>query len=177
MAKTTTFFIVRLLAYTKAMRFAKPTATFVAKSKESHIISLALAGLLIIMVVAQLFTFEDFPDVIANMWLPGGEGLASVIAAVIVIMEVFALPFLLGMRLSAAMRTASMVLGWMVIVTWTAISLWQNGSVNIIGNAGILGDTVPLPVGWWSVFVFVAIGVLMAWANWGAWSMAGKNGK
>lgn len=172
MAKTTTFFIVRLLAYTGAMIvFAQPTAAPVPKSKESRIVSLALAGPLTLMVVAQLFTFEDFPDVIANMWLPGGEGVADVLAALVVSAEVFSLPFLLGMRLSAAMRVVSMVLGWSVVVFWIAVSLWQNITISVIGNTGILGDTVSLPVGWWSVFVFIAVGVLMAWASWGMWPM------
>jgi len=178
MAKTTTFFIAGLLAYTGAMIvLAQPTAAPISKSKESRIVSFALAGLLVFMVVAQLFTFEDFPDVIAGMWLPGGEALATVLAASIVSTEVFALPFLLGIRLSVAMRVVSMVLGWLVIAAWIAVSLWQNITANFISNTGILGDTISLPVGWWSVFVFVAIGVLMAWASWGMWPITGKASK
>lgn len=177
MAKMTTFFIVCLQAYTGAMIFAKSTTAPIPRSKNSRIIGTVLAGLLVIMAVAQLFTFEDFPGVIADMWLPGWENFAAVLAAVIVTAEVFAVPFLLGMRLSIAMRIVSMVLGWVVVAVWAAISLWQNMTANTIGNAGILGNTASLPVGWWSVFVFAAMGVLVVWASWGMWPVVGKTGK
>lgn len=125
-----------------------------------------------IMAVAQLYSYEDFPAVLSAMWLPGGDSFAMVLAALLVVYEVFALPFLLGMRLSPAMRIISMVFGWLTVAWWLYITLWQNLSANIIANNGLLGATVPLPVGWWSVLFIAALGILSAWASWGMWPIS-----
>jgi len=142
------------------------------KTKNVRSVSIALAVILVVMVVAQLFTFEKFPDVIASMWLPGGDASDYIYAAIIVCLEVLALPFLLAMRLSLAMRCMSMVSGWLVVAFWLLVSLWENLTINIIGNGGFLGATVSLPVGWWSVFFGVALAILAGWASWGMWPLS-----
>jgi hypothetical protein len=149
--------------------FVKSTSAPRPKTKNIRTISIGLAAVLVVMVVAQLFTFETFPNVIAGMWLPGGETVAPIRAAVIVTLEVFALPFLLSMRLSPAMRVASMVVGWMVILAWLVTALWTNLSSHVVANNGMLGDTVSLPVGWWSVLFCISLGLLAAWSAWGMW--------
>jgi hypothetical protein len=149
--------------------FVKSTPASAPKTKNIRPVSLGLAAVFIVMVVAQLFTFETFPKVIANMGLPGGEGVASIRAALIVTLEVVALPFLLSMRLSPAMRVVSMVSGWLVVTAWLAASLWLNLSTSIASNSGLLGDTISLPVGWWNVLFCLSLGVLAAWSAWGMW--------
>ena len=129
------------------------------------------------MVVAQLFTFEEFPDVIASMWLPGGAALAPLRAALIVTLEVTALLFLLSQRLSPAMRIVSMVAGWLVVAAWFGVVLWENLTINTIANGGFLGATVPVPVGWWSVFFSIALGILIGWVSWGMWPFRRKKAK
>jgi hypothetical protein len=158
------------MAYTASMSyFVQATAAPRPKTKNIRTIGLALAGIFVLMAVAQLFTFEEFPDAIKAMWLPGGEALAPVRAALIVVFEVGAIPFLLGMRLSPAMRIASMVSGWLVVAGWLVASVWQNFSTNVIANSGLLGASVKLPVGWWSILFCLALGILAAWAAWGMW--------
>lgn len=147
------------------------------KTKNVRTISIALATVLTVMVVAQLFTFEKFPSVIEEMWLPGGDAVASVRAALIVVFEVGAIPFLLFMRLSPAMRVASMVSGWLAIAAWFGVSIWQNVAGNVIANSGLLGATVKLPVGWWNVLFCVALGTLAAWTAWGMWPLSKKREK
>lgn len=137
------------------------------KTKNVRKISLLLAGILLAMVVAQLFSFEKFPNVIADMHLPGGEVFAKLRAALIVTFEVFALPFLLGMRLSPAMRIVSMVAGWAVVMGWLAAAILMDKTV----NSGLLGATVPLASGWWMIFFVVGLGVLVAWSAWGMWPL------
>jgi hypothetical protein len=164
-----------VIPYTMTMSFfVKSTSAVVPKTTNVRFISLGLAAIFTTMAVAQLFTFEKFPDVIMQMWLPYG-GLALILAAFIVTLEVVALPFLLFMRLSPAMRVVSMVAGWLGVVAWLGISLWENISGSITANSGLLGDTISLPVGWWSVLVCVALGVLMAWASWGMWPFASRH--
>jgi hypothetical protein len=161
------------LAYTTGMSFfVDSTPAVKPKTENVRTMSVALAAIFMIMAVAQLYSYEDFPATLAAMWLPGGESFAMVLAALLVIYEVFALPFLLGMRLSPAMRVISMVFGWLTVAWWLYITLWQNLSGHIIGNSGLLGATVPLPVGWWGVLFIVALGVLSAWASWGMWPIS-----
>jgi methylamine utilization protein MauE len=156
--------------------FVQSTSAPRPKTKDVRTISLALAAVLIVMAVTQLFTFENFPDVIQEMWLVPGS-MASVVAAMIVILEVVALPFLLGMQLSLAARAVSMAAGWLVLAGWFILLVWQNVSGNVTTNSGLLGDTISLPVGWWSVFLLVALGILAAWASWGQWPFATKKAK
>src|SRR5689334_10523404 len=106
--------------------FVESTPAAKPKTKNVRPVSLGLATALVVMVVAQLFTFEMFSTVISGMRLPGGHVMTSVYAALIVSLEVAALPFLLGMRLSPAMRIMSMVAGWMAVVGWFIASLWSN---------------------------------------------------
>ncbi len=147
------------------------TAASRPKTKNIRTVGIGLAAVFVVMAVAQLFTFEDFPETIAAMWLPGGDAVASVRAALIVTLEVAAVPFLLSMRLSPAMRFLSMVAGWLAIAAWFVASIWQNLSSGVIVNSGLLGPTVKLPVGWWNMLFCVALGILAAWAAWGQWPL------
>lgn len=145
------------------------------KTKNIFAISLLTVVLLIVMVVTQLFTFEDFPAVIATLDLPGGTVTARVFAAVLVIAEVFALPFLLAMRLSPLFRIVSMICGWLVAVVWLKLSLWENVIASSDSQSGIFGATLPLPGGWWSVFFSLALFVLIVWTSWGMWPFKRKH--
>jgi hypothetical protein len=129
---------------------------------------MALAACFIMLAVAQLYKYEEFPDVLAGLGLPGGVVWAPLYAALIVIGEVLAVPFLLRMRLSPAMRIVSMASGWLVIGLWLIIAITGNLS-GYAGNSGVLGATLPVVLGWWTVFVFAALGVLAGWSAWGMW--------
>ena len=139
------------------------------KTKNIVGISYLATGFITVMVVMQLFTFENFPALITSLWLPGGEGAAKILAAIVVTLEVLALPFLLRMTLSPLFRMTSMVFGWLVAAIWIFLSLWENLMVSSISVSGIFGTTIPLPVGWWNVLLSVALGILIAWASWGMW--------
>lgn len=152
--------------------FLQSTVAPEPKTRDVKIVSVALAAVFVILAVAQLYSYEDFPDVIASLWLHGGRPFAELCAALLVTGEVVAVPFLLGMRLSPAMRIVSMVAGWVIIAVWLKIAVVINVSDNAITNSGVLGATVPLTPGWWMVCVFVALGVLSAWASWGMWPLS-----
>lgn len=158
------------MAYTASMSvFVQATPAPKPKTKNIRTVGVALAGVFVIMAVAQLFTFEKFADVISAMWLPGGDGVSSVRAALIVALEIGAVPFLLAMHLSPLMRICSMAAGWMAIAAWFATTIFQNISSSVIVNSGLLGATVKLPVGWWNTMFCIALGILAAWAAWGMW--------
>lgn len=131
-----------------------------------------LAGIVIVLALSQLFSFEKFPDAIRALALPGiDEGYAVLVAALIAIAEVLAVPFLLRMRLSIAMRVVSMVAGWLVALWWVFVTLWQNMMPAGQSGVGFLGATVTAPVGWWAVCLMLGVGILVAWASWGMWPL------
>lgn len=130
------------------------------------------AAILVVLVVLQLFGFSKFAGVIDDMWLPGVNGASSkLMAALVVTMEVFAVPFLLRMRLSPAMRVVSMVFGWLSVAWWLYVLIWQNVTVTAISNTGLLGSALTVPTGWWSVCFMLGVAVLAAWASWGLWPL------
>lgn len=124
----------------------------------------AYVAIIVIMTVAQLFSFEKFMPLLESFGLPGEAW-----ATVLVVCGVLAVPFLLRMKLSTAMRWVSMVAGWIVAVGWLIITVWVNVAVPGVENMGLLGASVPLLPGWWAVFVVAGMGVLAAWASWGLW--------
>jgi hypothetical protein len=148
--------------------FVQPTLPPTPKTNTVQKVSLFLAAIIIVMVVAQLFSFEDFPDILSALSLPGGELLAKVWSAIIVTLEVATLPFLLSMVLSPAARIVSMLAGWFSVTGWIVISFWAAMTEGMT-NVGFLGATAPLVGGWWTVFIALGLGVLMAWASWGMW--------
>jgi hypothetical protein len=157
--------------------YVSPTPPPRPKTEAVRTISIALAGIFVLMAVAQLFTFEKFATVISAMWLPGGDIMTPIRAAVIVTLEVAAVPFLLSMRLSPAMRVISMVAGWCTILAWFSASVWQNTSGNVIANSGFLGATAKLPVGWWSILLCAGLAILAGWSAWGMWPFAKSSRK
>ena len=120
------------------------------------------------MAVAQLYKYEKFPEVFTGIGLPGGVVWSPIYAALIVTGEVLALPFLLRMSLSPAMRLVSMVAGWLVVAGWLAITITTNVA-GYTGNSGILGATLPTVSGWWTVCLFMVLGVLAGWCAWTMW--------
>jgi len=130
------------------------------------------AIILIVFVLAQLFTFDDFLILLDSFWLPGGKPVACLLGSIIVVCEVFAVPFLLNVKMSPLMRDISMVLGWLVPIIWLKLSLWLVLTVNAVSNIGLLGTKIRLMPGWWAVFFSVALGVLAFWSSWGLWPLA-----
>jgi hypothetical protein len=155
--------------------FAKTTAAPEPKTRRAFHIALLYAVLLTGMALAQLYTFDEFIEIIPSLSLPVGEALGYLIAPLIVVLEVFALPFLLRMRLSPAFRFVSMLFGWGVPLVWLAISLWLVVTAQPVVTIGFLGGIGELAPGWWAVLVSVALGILAAWASWGMWPVARRS--
>ena len=170
-ATKNTHIVVRTTwTYTKSMSiFVKSTHALKPRTRDSQNIAYLYAAILIIFVLAQLFTFDNFLTLIESFWLPGGAPIAHLLGGIIVVSEVFALPFLLGMKLSLLMRVISMVLGWCSAIVWLKISLWLVLTTNAVSNIGYLGTAVRLIPGWWAVFFGIALVILSAWSSWGLW--------
>lgn len=147
-------------------RVSEPT-----KPKTENVKSVALlyAGILTVLALMQLFNFTNFITLVESFWLPGGLPFAYFLSAFIVVAEVFALPFLLRMRISGLFRFVSMIFGWIVPAAWFKLSLWLLFTTNAVSNVGLLGTTFDLTPGWWSVLFSLAMGILAIWASWGMW--------
>jgi hypothetical protein len=139
------------------------------RTKESKNVSYLYATILVVFVLAQLFTFDDFLRLVTSFYVPGGKAVSYFLASLIVSGEVLALPFLLGMSASPLMRVISMVLGWIVPAIWIFFAIWLNVTINAVTNIGFLGTVVNLTPGWWAVCFGIGMAILAAWASWGMW--------
>lgn len=155
------------------MKFALSEPANEPRVQTAPQVALLFASILIMMVLAQLFEFENFVPLLERFELPGGFGMAVLVAGVIVVSEVFALPFLLRMRLSPLMRIASMICGWVAVTLWLLLTVWLNLTLPGVETVGFLGTRIELPVGWWAVAFASALGVLCAWVSWGLWPTYG----
>lgn len=148
--------------------FVKPTTAAPARTDAARQIALLYAGILVLFLVAQLFTFEEFLELIPSFNLPVGA-LMYGLAPLIVVAELFALPFLLRMSMSPALRWVSMVCGWVAAAAWVGISWWVVGTQPGASTVGFLGAVGDLSPGWWAILVAIAMVILAVWASWGLW--------
>jgi hypothetical protein len=138
------------------------------RSKVSRNVAWVYTAVLIIMAVGQLFSFEKFIPIINNYGLPGGHGTATLFACLIVVAEVFALPFLVRMPLSPLMRWFSMFCGMLVAGLWIGLAVVGSG-VSGLDNTGMFGTKVPVPAGLVQIVIALGLGVLAIWSASGLW--------
>lgn len=149
--------------------FRTPTPAPVPKTKDVRRISTFYAAIIVIMVVAQLFTFEAFLELFASFGLPGGAVTGYTVAAVLVAAQVFALPFLLRMAMSPAFRWVSLVCAGLIADIWLFVTAWILLTERDVATIGFLGTVVDTMPGWWAFFIAIAFAILAVWSLWGMW--------
>lgn len=154
------------------IRFSQATKPPLPKSSRAVRVALLYASVLVVFAVAQLFSFEKFLPLVRDFALPGGRPVAYFLAAFIVTLEVFALPYLLRMQLSLTMRLLSMVMGWLVPLLWVGIALWLMLTGSTVTNIGFFGDVIVYAPGWLSVAVGLVLGGMAACVSRGMWPIA-----
>jgi hypothetical protein len=147
--------------------FATATPAPRAKSIHARAIAFLYAGIITVMLLAQLFTFEELIAHFISVDLPGGRAGAHLMAASIAAVELFALPFLLRMSLSPAFRVMSASCGWLVALGWVYVSIWTVVSAPEASTVGFLGTVIDLVPGWWAVFLSLGFLIMAAWSSWG----------
>jgi len=100
----------------------------------------ALAGVMVVMVLVHLFRIDTFVPLL-DQNLPGAEGWANVFAMLIILSELFALPFLLRMKLSPLAHIKSGALAVFAPLWWVLITVW---SWSMLDSTGELGEFVPV---------------------------------
>ncbi|NTW61517.1 hypothetical protein HGB24_02420 [Candidatus Saccharibacteria bacterium] len=159
------------------MKFAVASPAKQPKTKETENIAYILAFIFIIMVVCQLFSFDELLPLLSSLSLPGDRPTAYLLGGLIVTGEVLSLPFLLSMAMSQLMRFVSMVFCWFVPAIWIFLSIWQMISNKSADNIGFLGTVVNIRSGWLATLYMLAVMVLSIWASWGMWPLDSRKKK
>ena len=144
------------------------------KAEYVKYLSWTYALIVTVMVVLQLFAFEDFIPLLGEYILPSGLTTPTFVAVLIVAVEVFALPFLLHMSLSPLMRWLSLVCGLAVAGAWVKLSLWALWNDNILENSGLLGSKIAVPGGWLAALISFGLLALALVCIWGMWPRVNK---
>jgi hypothetical protein len=128
--------------------------------------SLYLALFFTVSALTQLYGFDSYPNVIASYDMPLLSDVNLLAAALLVCLEVFAIPWLLWMNLSYLMRIVSLVSAWLALLCWFIIGVWQSLVGFYIPNAGLFGAKIMLPQGWWLVSYSVVLLILLGYVTW-----------
>ena len=91
--------------------------------------------------IVHMFRIDTLVPLLDEV-VPGGSGWASTLAVMIVLAEVFALPFALRMKLSPLAHILSGYLLMLAPLLWLLISIWAAGTGS---STGQLGEFVHLP--------------------------------
>lgn len=111
--------------------------------------ALALASIYLLLIVTQLFSYEDFFAVMKGYGLPGGAATTVLPTGLLPLLEVVALPYLLSMRLSRRAWEISRAGMIAAPLLWLCVYVISLASGQQALPAGIFGATLPLPLTWW----------------------------
>lgn len=114
----------------------------------------AVAAFFVIITLAQLFAFIKMGDTIGQLVPAMSPRFDQVTAAVIVVLEVVALPSLLIVALSPAARVLSRVAGPLVLLVWYVLIYFGILTARI-PNSGLLGSDVHLPANFWVLLIVI----------------------
>lgn len=127
----------------------------------AHTRAFILAMVYLFLIVTQLFTFEKYAAITLGYGLPGGQIGAGIMAGLIPLLEIAALPGLLSMKLTPMWRTVSQWCAVLVGVLWAVLGIWLSIKYpQWGGESGLLGATFPTASGLWMVL----FGALLALA-------------
>jgi hypothetical protein len=122
----------------------------------------AAAVILALFAIIHLFRIDTLVPIVDNA-LPGGTGIAGTFVVFIVLAEVFALPFLLRVKLSPLAHICSGFLAVLAPLMWTLLAIWSfTGDFSI----GQLGEFVHVPSTWYVVvlnFVWLGFNFFVLW--------------
>ena len=103
----------------------------------------AVASLLVIMLLLQLFGYESLSSLLLVLLPFNDHKLTELLTAALVLAELLAVPYLLAMPLSPAMRVVCAACGAIVTLFWVFTQLTSAHA----GNSALFSDTVALPGG------------------------------
>lgn len=139
----------------------KVKATDPPKAKKPYTAKIlwALAAVVLGMALLHLVRIDNLIPVIEQTL---GEIGAPWFVAVVVIVEVFSLPYLLQMKLSPLFRIMSGLFVVLAPLMWTCLAIWAYGNDH---STGQLSSYVSLVSSWWLV------ALNLAWLGVGYWAL------
>jgi hypothetical protein len=118
----------------------------------------------LLLLITQLFTYEDFPAVIRTWSMPGGEPMVVFLAVILPLAELVSLPYLVSMNISPRILSLSRYATLTVGALWVIISLWLTIST-AVAESGLFGATISIPAGLWmlgyAVFLLITAVVIV----------------
>jgi hypothetical protein len=120
------------------------------------------AAVLAVMAILQAISFGKFKD-----WLDGvGVGWPALIAAVLIVAELFGAVSLLRLPMSAMVRKTGLVLAVLATGFWffKNIQLVSSGAADASGNSGFFGKYLTQAPGWWTVIEITVLLFLVIYA-------------
>lgn len=120
-------------------------------------LSYIAAGMLVLMVVLQLFSYESTVEMLASLIPDTFAFSAPAITAIIVTLEVFSLPYLLPVAVSRLAWQCALVMSWLVPLLWITLMLMALSPVETTGLVPIFGATLAMDLGTGSVCIMLAL--------------------
>jgi hypothetical protein len=110
--------------------------------------------MVVIMLTAQLFGYEDFATILSSVVQTSDASLLTILAGLIVIGELTALPYLLRMYMSLLLRLGS-ALSAIIVAGFWLLTAFTNAHAS---NSGLFSSTLELSGGLlaalWSTVLF-----------------------
>lgn len=122
------------------------------------------ASLIVLLVLAQLFHFEQLPGAFVEMGVPNYELLSRFVAMLIVIVELAALPYLIGMPLSKRWMRLSRASVLGIGLVWVAVVAWSFGAGATDSVAAVFGTALSITSGEWLLWFAILFAVLLSFA-------------
>ena len=139
------------------MKFATATLPPKIKNKYEQLVAWFLGGIFLVLSLVQLVRFEKFITFIEGYISSDGAAMGQVIAAILVTLEVFALPFLLRMKLSPLMRIVSIVCGWLASLLLLSLALLLAYSTQVAVKIGMFVLIANFASSEWAVWFAAAV--------------------
>lgn len=113
------------------------------RSRSTKVTALICAAVITVMLVAQLFGYEDFWSALSVIMPITDQHIVEIVAAALVMVELLSLPYLLGMYISRLMRVVSVLAGMGTCGFWLIMTLTNAHA----SNSALLSTTVDIPGG------------------------------
>ena len=121
-----------------------------------------LGAVMLSLVIAQLFKFEEFPILISAMNVPGEPFTPWLLAILLPLFEIASLPYLISMKTDGNIRRVSKWSGFVACIIWVLLTTWTSVTMGMSVESGIFGGTLATNSGWWSVL----FATLLTWSYW-----------
>lgn len=151
------------------MKFPQPVVAPKPVFESSKYGAWVLSGLIVLMLLAQLYTLDSFIGLIFSMNLPLLLWKVSMLAPIIIILELFSLPFLLRMTISNLFRWLSLFCLWLTGLVWLFLGVYLSVFGSEVSTVGMFGTVFDVPTGIISLAFCATLALLIVWSSVGLW--------